>query len=456
MRLSFDHGTLVLADAPDLKGDRVPGLLWDPRVALFRAPAWRYPEVRAALRHCLPPLRDEVKPSALPQPASWNALALRPYQRAALLSWEISGCRGTIVLPTGSGKTQVAIAALSSAGARALCLVPTRALLEQWTSALGAAYRGTVGRLGDGQRDLQAITVSTFESAYRLMPRIGAQFELLIVDEAHHFGLGARDEALEMSIAPQRLGLTATPPSEPAVSRLADLIGPIVYQLTIADLAGTWLADFDLVTLQLGLSPAERAKYEADSRTFSELNRRFRRLDPHASWQEFVSAASQSPEGRAALRAWRRNRRLLQFTEAKAQAVGVLLARHRDSRTIVFTADNEAAYGIAREHLVMPITCDIPRAEREAALSAFREGGLRSLVSARVLNEGIDVPDADVAIIVSGTQGEREHVQRVGRLLRPVPGKRAVIYELVTRATSEARRATARRQALAPANVAAR
>jgi len=456
MRLLFDHGTLVLAEAPDLKAERVPGLLWDPRVALFRAPAWRYSAVCAALRNRQPAFRDEVRPSLLPEPASWAAPELRPYQRAAQLSWELSGRCGTIVLPTGSGKTQVAIAAMASSGVRALCLVPTRALLEQWSAELAAAYRGPVGCLGDGRRALEAITVSTFESAYRLMPRIGARFELLVVDEAHHFGLGVRDEALEMSIAPQRLGLTATPPSEPALSRLAELLGPIVYQLGIGDLAGKWLADFDLVTVHLGLSPAERASYDADHRVFSRFNRHFRRADPNASWQDFASAAAQSPEGCGALSAWRRNRRLLQFTQAKAEAVGLLLARHRESKVIVFTADNEAAYGIAREHLVMPITCDISRAEREAALSAFRVGHLRALVSARVLNEGIDVPSADVAIIVSGTQGEREHVQRVGRILRPLPGKRALIYQLATRATSELRRAIERRHALAPVRLAAR
>jgi superfamily II DNA or RNA helicase len=359
-------------------------------------------------------------------------------------------------LPTGSGKTQVALAALAASGVRTLCLVPTRVLLEQWASVLRTAYRGPIGYLGDGRRDLEAVTVSTFESAYRLMPRIGAQFELLVVDEAHHFGTGMRDEALEMSIAPQRLGLTATPPAEPARSRLAELIGPIVYQLGIADLAGTWLADFDLLVVHLGLTREERARYDADRGIFAEVNRRFRRLDPHASWQEFVSAACQSAEGRAALRAWRRNRRLLQFTDAKASAVGALLERHRDARVLIFTADNQAAYAIAREHLVMPMTCDISRAEREAALSAFRAGTLRSLVSSRVLNEGIDVPDADVAIVVGGAQGEREHVQRIGRLLRPVPGKRALIYELITLATSEVRRATERWRALAPASVASR
>src|SRR6478609_6601190 len=162
MRLLFDHGTLVLAEAPELDPGRIPGLLWDPRIGLFRAPAYRYSQIRAALADPLP-VRDEVRPSALPEPASWATSPLRPYQHAALLSWELSGRRGIVVLPTGSGKTQVAIAALSSSAVRALCLVPTRALLEQWTNQLRSVYRGAVGCLGDGRRELRAITVSTFE-----------------------------------------------------------------------------------------------------------------------------------------------------------------------------------------------------------------------------------------------------------------------------------------------------
>jgi superfamily II DNA or RNA helicase len=98
----------------------------------------------------------------------------------------------------------------------------------------------------------------------------------------------------------------------------------------------------------------------------------------------------------------------------------------------------------------MPLTCDIDRRERAAALARFQDGSLHALVSARVLNEGIDVPDADVAIVVAGTQGEREHVQRVGRLLRPRPGKRALVYELVCGGTTETRQAMRRQRALAP------
>jgi superfamily II DNA or RNA helicase len=448
MRLLFDQGTLVLTEAPDTNFDFVPGLVWDPRVALLRAPAHRYAEIVEALRSRALAFSDQVASSPPPASGAWRASDLRPYQRGALLSWELSGRRGIVVMPTGSGKTRVALAAMASSGGRALCLVPTRALLRQWLAELSAVYSGRIGCLGDGEHVIEALTVATFEGAYRHMSSIGDRFDLLVVDEVHHFGVGVRDEALEMSIAERRLGLTATPPTDAALERLAELIGPVVYHLAVGDLAGTWLANFDLVLLRLGLDAEERARYSVDQARFAAINGGFRKLFPDGTWQDFVVAASLSPEGREALAAWRRNRRLLAFTRAKARAVGTLLERHRSSKVLVFTADNAAAYAIARRHLVMPMTCDISRGERERALAAFRQGTLRALVSARVLNEGIDVPDADVAIIVGGTLGEREHVQRIGRLLRPGAGKRATVYELVTMATSEVRRAFDRRRGL--------
>jgi superfamily II DNA or RNA helicase len=447
MRLLFDYGTLVLTGAPASMLDFAPGLVWDARVELLRAPAHRYFELVEALRRRGVPFSDEVA-SAARSVGAWKSIELRPYQQGALLSWEAAGGRGILVMPTGSGKTRVALAAMAGGGYRTLCLVPTRALLRQWLAELSAVYSGNIGCLGDGQHVIEPITVATFEGAYRYMAEVGNRFELLVVDEAHHFGVGVRDEALEMSIAERRLGLTATPPTDAALERLGELIGPISYQLSVADLAGTWLADFDLVLVRLGLDADERRRYAADRACFAALNRSFRELHPDGTWQDFVMAASQSAAGRQALAAWRRNRRLLAFTRGKARAVSALLQRHHASKVLVFTADNAAAYAIARQHLVMPMTCDISRTERERALAAFRRGELRTLVSSRVLNEGIDVPDAEVAIIVGGTLGEREHVQRVGRLLRPGVGKRAVVYDLVTTATSEVRRAFDRRRAL--------
>jgi superfamily II DNA or RNA helicase len=226
------------------------------------------------------------------------------------------------------------------------------------------------------------------------------------------------------------------------------LVGPLVYELAIADLTGGYLASFDAIALHLDLTAAERATYDSLMDTFRSVHQEFRRLAPRADWQSFVRFAAPTPEGRRALSAWRQARKLLTLTEAKRDALRSLLGRHRQARTLVFTADNEAAYTIAREHLIMPITCDVGRKERDAVLERFRSGALRALVSARVLNEGLDVPDADVAIIVGSSLGEREHVQRVGRLLRPTPGKRALVYELITRRTTEVGQAWRRRAAL--------
>ncbi len=448
MRLQFDAGTLVLSEVPDLDLGELPGLVWDERVALWRAPARYYGPLAAALAQRGSSYSDEVGGEGEAS-AAWQEVSLRPYQHAALVNWEIAARRGIVVLPTGSGKTRLALAAMAQTRARTLCLVPTRVLVRQWLKEIAELYSGPIGIWGDGKKELQAVTVATFEGGYLNMAELGRHFDLVVVDEVHHFGNGVKDEALDMCTAPQRLGLTATPPDGRSLFRLRELVGDVVYELGIDDLAGTFLADYDLIVVRLGLDADERRKYELERAVFSEVYRRFCRLNPSASFAEFRLAAAQTGEGRKALAAWYESRRCLALTRAKLGAVGLLLERHKHNRVLIFTADNTAAYAIARQHLVMPITCDIGRREREQALTLFREGSLRALVSARVLNEGLDVPDADVAIIVGGTQGEREHVQRIGRLLRPAQGKRAVVYELVAHATSETRTSAERRRGLA-------
>jgi superfamily II DNA or RNA helicase len=448
MRLVFDRGTLLLLDAeqPSLLAD-LPGALWDPRVHALRCPARLHERIVSELRKRLVPFTDEL---AAPSDGGLHAaVELRPYQEAALAAWNLSGRRGVVVLPTGSGKTRVAVAAMAHTGIATLCLVPTRVLLDQWARAIEELTGVAPGRLGDGEREVKPVTVATFESGWRHMHQLGDRFGLLIVDEVHHFGCGVRDEALDMSSAQQRLGLTATPPAGKAAARLGELLGPVIYELRLDELAGEFLAPFETVVLHLDLSPSERHEYEALMIVFRDVLRRFRAHAPDASWDEFARAAGATDEGRRALAAWRRTRRLLAFPESKRAMLAALLDRHRDARVVVFTADNATAYAISREHLVMPLTCHIGRRERERVLAHFKEGKLRALVSAQVLNEGLDVPDADIGIVVAGSKGEREHVQRVGRVLRPRPGKRALVYELVVRATGEVEQARRRRRALA-------
>jgi superfamily II DNA or RNA helicase len=449
MRLTFDRGTIVLHSSSRSEHvANLPGMLWDPRILRYRAPAYRYREIALALRRRGAAFVDDVR-SQSAATGPWQAIELRPYQHAALLAWSAER-QGLIVLPTGAGKTRVACAAMAECRAPTLCLVPTRALLHQWRAELSRHYGGPIGCLGDGEHRIEDITLATFESGYRQMDRLGHRFGLLIVDEVHHFGTGIRDEALEMCAAPRRLALTATAPDGAALERVCELMGPLVCELAIADLAGTWLAEFDSIVLRLRLTGDEQQRYDAAVASFRVVFDRFRAFGKGMQWSDFVAVAARSEPGRAALAAFQCSRQLTSYPAAKRTALASLLHEHRGSRVLVFTSDNETAYAIAREHLIMPITCDIDRREREQALAAFRAGELGALVSAQVLNEGIDVPDAEVAIVVGGKRGEREHVQRVGRLLRPAPGKRALVYELVVMATHEVRKAAHRRRALAP------
>ncbi len=464
VQIIFQRGTLLIQGDPLPPFlPELPGILWDPRVRSWRAPAHRWAELQAALaergvrpsvRFCPP---DRTRPDTYRTPTATEAprLELRPYQDAALVAWELARRRGVVVLPTGAGKTRVGIAAMQRGGGRTLFLVPTRVLMEQWLQRLEEAGVVDPGCYGDGRRDLRPVTVATFESAWRWMDRIGDRFDLLVVDEAHHFGNGARDEALEMAIAPARLGLTATPPDGATAEGLRSLVGPVVFRLGIADLVGTYLAPFERLTITLQLTAEERAIYERRMVTFRSVHRAFWRQCPEASWVDFVRAVGRSVEGRMALRALRDAKAMLSWPVAKQHVVGSLLRRHRDDRTLVFTTDNDTAYAIARAHLVMPITCDISRRERDAALARFRAGTLRSLVSSQVLNEGVDVPDARIGIVVGGAQGKREHTQRVGRLLRPVEGKQATVYELVMAGTSEVDKAARRGEGLAARSAAA-
>jgi superfamily II DNA or RNA helicase len=441
----------VLTDEGDhLDLVSLPGVVWDARVGVHRVPPYRAAALVAELRTKGVRVTDETASSVLGSDMPFSCPDLRDYQRAALDAWEARGRRGIVVLPTGSGKTCVALGAIARADVPTLCVVPTRVLLHQWRAMLAPHARGPVGILGDGQHTIESVTVATFESAFRMMERIGNRFGLLVIDEAHHFGSGVRDEALEMCAAPARLGLTATPNQNETGARLEQLVGPVVYQLGVSDLAGGFLSSYDIVPVEVELNLDERATYEASLALFRPVHRAFVGSNPRASWSEFVRRASQTDSGRRALAAWRRSKAILAFPSGKRLALSRLLERHRDARILIFTADNETAYGIARQHLIMPLTCDIGSAERTDTISRFREGKLRALVSARVLNEGFDVPDAEVAIIVAGRLGEREYIQRVGRLLRPAPGKRARIYELLARGTSDTYQAARLREALAP------
>jgi superfamily II DNA or RNA helicase len=156
--------------------------------------------------------------------------------------------------------------------------------------------------------------------------------------------------------------------------------------------------------------------------------------------------ASQSATGRRAMAAYREQREVAFAPVAKLEYLEHLLHTHRGDRAILFTQDNSTAYAIARRFLVPVITHQTKVRERSAILSGLAEGAYHAVATSKVLNEGVDVPDANVAVILSGSGSVREHVQRLGRILRKKGDKRAVLYELVTERTTETYTSERRRE----------
>lgn len=447
VRCEFDRGTIILRDLPPGIAGDLPALAWDDRIAAHRAAPSDWPALREVL-DAFGPL--DAPAAAPPLGMTLRSPELRAHQRVALDTWMACGQRGIVVLPTGSGKTRIALAAIAALGLPALVLVPTRVLLAQWVASLSELGAGPIGQLGDSRSSIEPLTVATYESAWRHAASLGDRFGLIVVDEAHHVGGALRVETLESSMAPFRLGLTALTPGGRDPSRREALVGPVVFRLAVRDLAGSGLAPMRLVGVGLDMTPEERGRWMADISCYRAERARVALEAFGQPWSGLMATMARTESGRRALAARARAQRLSSLTAAKRLALAAILEHHRDDRTLVFTADNASAYAIARAHLVPALTCDVGPRERREFLAAFARGSIRTLVSARVLDEGVDVPEARVAVIVGASGSERQHVQRVGRILRPLPGKLGIVYDVFNLEAGEAFGAARRRRAVAP------
>ena len=450
LRLEFDRGTLLIRGGPEAfpAGLQLPGCVFDRRVKLWRAPARRYRDVVTALHRAGVSYENAAGGFEELDLASLVVREPFPYQAEAVDAWWKAGRRGVVVLPTGAGKTFVAQMILERMGRTALVVTPTLDLMQQWYGVLSAGFDVQVGLVGGGYYEVAPLTVTTYDSAYIHMENFGHRFAVLVFDECHHLPGPSYQVAADLSIAPFRLGLTATPEREDGAERvLEELVGPIVYRREIGELAGSYLADYDTVTLSVRLSSEERETYHREREIYRDfVTRRGLRLGSPRGWALFLQATSSSEEGRRAFLAYRTQKTIAQASEAKVRQLERLLASHRHDRVLVFTSDNETVYKISRRFLIPAITHQTRVKERHETLQRFNSGDYPFVVTSRVLNEGVDVPAANVGIVLSGSGSVREHVQRLGRILRRAEGKRAVLYEVVAEDTAEEFTSTRRRR----------
>jgi superfamily II DNA or RNA helicase len=447
--LKFDLDTLLLTGPePELLA-ALPGCRPDPRApGAYRAEARCYRAVVEYLRRRRLPYKDEARAY---EPAAWALRTSRdpfPHQTEALEAWWKQGGRGVVVLPTGTGKTFVAVLAIQRAARPTLVVTPTIDLLNQWYAELVVAFDVPVGLLGGGTYDLQPLTVTTYDSAHIYLDRWGSRYGLLVFDECHHLPGPTYLLAAVGSLAPFRLGLTATPERADGLEALLpELIGPVVYRREIRQLAGDFLADYRIERLYVELTSEEQERHDRAREQYRGF------VEEHGiamggahGWQRFIQATCRSPEGRAAFQAYREQKRIALAAPAKLHLLEQLLARHAGDRVLIFTYDNATVYQIARRFLVPAITHQTKTKERQQILKRFHGGEYPVVVTSQVLNEGVDVPAAGVGIVLSGTGSVREHVQRLGRLLRKYGDKQALLYEVVTRGTAEEFTSERRRQ----------
>ena len=338
---------------------------------------------------------------------------LLSFQEEAVERWVASGMRGTVVMPTGSGKSFVGLAAIARAGVSTIVFATTRELAEQWVRRIREFLGVSPGLLGGGEQQVRDVTVVTYASAVRHVDELIGRFGLAVFDEAHHVPAETFKEVALRLDSPMRLALSATPEREDGNEHLIyEAVGPVVYATTYSELVRYGLVvpvRHYRVFVELGQDEVTRYRAVAVGSGNVIL---LRNVAAQASAK--IPVAGRIAEFEASL-----GSKVLVFTQFVEQARAVY----------------ELLRGRVRAELVTSETSDSHRAR---AFRLFADGSVRVLVTTTVLDEGIDVPDANVAVIVSGTGSRRQMIQRIGRVVRATQDKyEARVYELVTKNTVE-------------------
>jgi DNA excision repair protein ERCC-3 len=369
-------------------------------------------------------LAGYVDGEAHPIALSEDDWSLRPYQREAADSFWHGGS-GVVVLPCGAGKTLVGAAAMAHAQATTLILVTNTVAARQWKEELvhrTSLTEDEIGEYSGARKEIRPVTIATYQVMTSRRKGVYGHLELF---DARDWGLIVYDE-VHLLPAPifrltadlqarRRIGLTATLVREDG--READvfsLIGPKRYDAPWKDIESQgWIAPADCVEVRVTLTEHERFAYST--------------LEPDERY------------------------RLAATTDSKNRVVESLVERHRGDQTLVIGQYIDQLDELAERLDAPVIKGETTVKERQRLFAAFREGEISLLVVSKVANFSIDLPEASVAVQVSGTFGSRqEEAQRLGRLLRPKADHRAArFYAVVSRDTVDADFAQHRQRFLA-------
>jgi superfamily II DNA or RNA helicase len=384
-------------------------------------------------------------PKIKPIRSNHRKIELYQWQKEALAQWKAQDYQGVVEAVTGAGKTRVGIIAAIEElkqGGFVLVIVPSLELLRQWEKSLKEYLPNSsrIGLFGDG---LQAtfkdsdIIISTINAAreYELLPPVGGG--LLIADECHRYGSDCNKDALDERFA-RRLGLSATyrRNDNGNTDFLEPYFGKTCFEMNYKRAINDGvISNFSVALVGVTFSYSERVKYEEYSKKLNQLKKKLTNNfevveEPFGEFMKEVSrlVKSNSEDGRFVARgymkAFKDRRNLLAESPSKMNGLLKLSdAICSANRTLIFTQTIESAETIAEtlqtfEINAQAIHSQIKMDERRQILQEFGEGKIKVVVAPQVLDEGIDVPEADLAIIIAASKTRRQMIQRMGRVLR--------------------------------------
>ena len=438
--IEYDNGTLLVsAKKYSYLVQNLPYCQWDNRSKCFRLPGYQYYNLISTLYYEKFSYEDKARAyQELNLTETWTKEPFY-YQKEAIAKWVRAGKRGIIVLPTGTGKSFVGVMAISKASRSSIVVVPTIDLMQQWYHTLKSHFKNVnIGLIGGGYFEPADLTVITYDSAHRHLEHLGNRFGLIIFDECHHLPGGMYQLSAKFAIAPYRLGLSATPERvDGGHNILEDLIGRFVFRKNISEMSGHFLADYNVMQIKATLTKEEREEYQKHRDRYISFIRKNGIQLNKKNWHKFIIASTRSKEGRRAFQSYLKQKSIAQVTPAKLKILQRLIKKHYKERILIFTHDNATVYKISKEFLIPVITHQTKAKERREYLVGFNNGKYSILATSKVLNEGVNIPNVSIGIILSGTSSVREHVQRLGRILRKYKNKKALLYEIITQNTME-------------------
>ncbi len=341
--------------------------------------------------------------------------------------------KGTVKAATGTGKTIVAIAWLEKIGKQSLVIVPTQALIYQaWTPKLENYGFSDVGQYYAFAKTFGPVTVTTFSSAIS-HPELFDSVDAVVVDEIHHLGASQALNRLLPKLKEKEyvLGLSSVPEREDKSHELFLKEFPIVFDLSLGSaLKSGYVSPIEPISIPAAMTEKERAEYEMLT---AKIQRAFRFCGPNmARWMRCFDPKTRKFVGREGVWAIAKRKTLLSGIESKKESVFKIVEAHSDKPIILFAESVRAIESIKEYLRDRDVTCETFHAgtEPQERFRILQEWGTKFqvLLSCRALEEGLDISEVEIGILITNGKSKRQYIQRIGRIVRPLEGKHAKFY----------------------------